>query len=204
MFPTICQIGPIAIYSYGVMMAVAVIVCSYLFSRDVQPLKIPSEKIYNFVFWVVLGGILGARIYFIFLNLKFFTENPLEIIMIQRGGLCWQGGLIVGTLTAVVLIKKNRWPFWQFLDYAAPYAALGQSIGRIGCFFNGCCYGKEVPWGIYFPVHQAHLHPAQLYDAAGLLLIFFLLKKIQQKNKTAGCVFVLYFFELIMTSQRSV
>ena len=65
-------------------------------------------------------------------------------------------------------------------------------MGRLGCFLNGCCYGKEVAWGIYFPVHQARLHPTQLYDAAGLFLIFLFLKKLQLAQKKPATIFVLY------------
>src|SRR3989338_1435480 len=96
MFPTICTIGPLTIYSYGVMLAVAVVICSFLLSRDAQKLGIPKDVIYDFVFWVVLSGIIGARIFYIFLNWTFFVENPREIIMIQNGGLAWQGSLMAG------------------------------------------------------------------------------------------------------------
>ncbi len=120
--------------------------------------------------------------------------------MLQRGGLAWQGGLIFGTATAAWLIRKHRLSLWKTIDFFIPYAALGQSIGRIGCFLNGCCYGREVDWGIYFPVHQAHLHPTQLYDALGLFLIFWILKRYTVIRKKDGEVFVLYL--LLASAQR--
>ena len=78
------------------------------------------------------------------------------------------------------------------MDLTAPYIALGQSIGRIGCFFNGCCYGKPVAWGIYYPVHNARLYPTQLFETAGLFIIFLILKRAQSKPHEAGFVFVFY------------
>ncbi|OGX32122.1 MAG: prolipoprotein diacylglyceryl transferase, partial [Omnitrophica WOR_2 bacterium RIFCSPHIGHO2_01_FULL_48_9] len=170
MFPIILKIGPVTIYSYGLMMAVAVMVCVFLLSRDARSLGISSEKIFDFVFWVVLSGIAGARLFFILLNLDYFVRDPLEIVMLQKGGLAWQGSLIAGTVAALVYIRKQKLPLAPFLDIIAPYVALGQAIGRLGCFLNGCCYGKPLAWGIYFPVHQASLHPTQLYDALGLVL----------------------------------
>ncbi len=193
MLPVICKIGPFTIYSYGLMMAVSAIVCSILLSRDARVKGISLEVVYDFIFWMVLTGILGARIFYILLNFEFFRRNPSEIVMLQNGGLAWQGGLIVSTLIAFYFIKRKRLPTWMFLDLVAPYIALGQAIGRIGCFLNGCCYGKPVSWGIYFPVHQAHLHPTQLYSAVSLTVIFFILKAFQKYAKIPGQVLILYF-----------
>ena len=198
MFPIIFKFGPLTVYSYGLMLAIAVVVCSYLLSRDAQQaLGIKPELIYDFVFWTVLGGIAGARIFFVFLNFEIFATDPLEIIRLQNGGLCWQGGLILGTIVGIYFVQKNKWPVWKMADLVAPYLALGQSIGRIGCFLNGCCYGKPVSWGIYFPAHDEHLHPTQLYESVGLLLLFFVLKNFQKSTKFDGQVFLLYLLSAV-------
>lgn len=194
MHPIIYQIGPVTIYSFGVMLALAVIICTYGLSRDAQKLSISQEQVFDFVFWVVINGIIGARIFFIFLNLNYFIEQPAEIVMVQKGGLAWQGSLLLGLGTAVWYIRKHKWPLGRFLDIAAPYAALGQAIGRIGCFLNGCCYGKVCSLGLYFPTHHARLYPTQLYDSFGLFLLFFVLKKFQNNFKIEGQAFLLYLF----------
>ncbi|HLD69700.1 MAG TPA: prolipoprotein diacylglyceryl transferase [Candidatus Omnitrophota bacterium] len=194
MHPIICKIGPLTVYSYGVMMALAVVLCTLLLSRDARRLNIKSEIIFDLVFWVVCSGILGARIFYVFLNLDYFSGNPLEIIQIQKGGLAWQGGLIAGTLTGILYIRRHALPLGKTADLVAPYIALGHAIGRIGCFLNGCCYGKEVSWGIYFPIHHAHLHPTQLYESVGLFFIFLILKKYQKFNQIPGRVFIAYLF----------
>ena len=194
MYPVICQFGPVAVYSYGLMLAVAVLVCSFLASREARAVGISAEIIYDLAFWLVISGILGARLFFIFLNLSFFLENPVEIVMIQKGGLAWHGGLVAATLTGVWFIRQKKLSLTRMLDLVAPYIALGEAIGRVGCFLNGCCYGREVPWGIYFPVHHARLHPTQLYSFAALLVLFFILKWYRRISSVPGDVFVLYLF----------
>jgi len=193
MHPIFFKIGPLTIYSYGVMLALAIVVCSFLLQKEAKKKGINPDFIFDFVFWVTIFGILGSRIFFVFLNMSYFLENPLEIIMIYQGGLAWQGGLILGSMAGFVFIKKKKMPFLQTVDLIAPYIALGQAIGRLGCFLNGCCYGKEVAWGIFFPVHAATLHPTQLYSFASLLAIFFILKYSQKKNIASGTIFISYF-----------
>lgn len=192
MHPILFKIGPVTVYSYGVMIAVAAIVCAFFLSRDAKVYKIPSDVIYDFMFWVVAWGILGARIFYIILMWDYFSQNFLEMGMIMHGGLAWQGGLIGGSLAGLWFIKRKKLELRVFLDLVAPYIALGQAIGRIGCFLNGCCYGKAVVWGIYFPVHSARLHPTQLYETFGLLFIFVVLKYAQKRSHQEGMVFVLY------------
>jgi len=192
MYPTICKIGPITIQSYGVMVAVAIIVCGFLMSRDAKKLSIKSDVIFDLIFWVVVGGIFGARIFYVLMNLGAYIMSPIEIIKIQNGGIAWQGGLIAGAIAGLLFVKKHKLDLLLMLDMSAPYLALGQSIGRIGCFLYGCCFGRPVTWGIYFPVHGDYLHPTQLYSTFGLLLIFFVLKTIQKKTAVKGQVFVYY------------
>jgi phosphatidylglycerol---prolipoprotein diacylglyceryl transferase len=192
MFPEICKIGPFTFYSYGVMLALAVLLCTFLLGRDARQHNISREVIFDLVFWCVLWGIVGARIFYIFLNIPYFMSNPLEIPMLQKGGLAFQGGFLGGALAGVWFIRNKKLPLRLLLDLSAPYLALGQAIGRVGCFLNGCCYGRPVDWGLYFPVHEAKLHPTQLYEAFGLLLIFVILKTAQRKVHQAGYIFVLY------------
>lgn len=192
MHPVIYQIGPVTIYAFGVMLAVAVVVCTLGLSRDARTLGISQEKVFDFAFWVVINGIIGARIFYILLNIGYFIEQPVEILMVHKGGLAWQGSLLAGMGTAIWYIRRQKWPLGKFLDIVAPYAALGQAIGRIGCFLNGCCYGKVCSWGPYFPVHHERLHPTQLYDAFGLFLIFLFLNKYRRGVKADGQAFLLY------------
>ena len=192
MHPILFTIGPITIYSYGVMLALAVLVCTYFLSVDARRYKISQETAYDLVFWCMLWGIIGARIFYVFIEWPYFSANLLEILMLQKGGLAWQGGFLGGTLAGVWFARRKELSLRPLMDLGAPYIALGQSIGRIGCFLNGCCYGKPVAWGIYFPTHNARLYPTQLFECAGLFVIFLILKKAQSKPHQAGYVFVFY------------
>ncbi len=192
MHPILFVLGPITIYSFGFALAVAFLVCAFLMSRDARRLNISSDVIYDFVFWSALAGILGARLFYILLNWDFFSQNPGEFFQIQHGGLAWQGGLIVGIPSAIFYLKNKKLPVLPMLDLASPYAALGQAIGRIGCFLNGCCYGQPAAWGPYCPVHQDHLHPTQLYESFGLLIVFFVLKNLSRKKYSPGSLVVTY------------
>ncbi len=192
MHPILCRLGPFTIYTYGLMLAVAVLVCSFLMQREARARGLDEQRITDLVFWVVIAGIIGSRIFFVILNLPFFWKNPLEIVMIHHGGLAWQGGLIAGLACGVRYIRRHRLPMGVVADLAAPYIALGQAVGRIGCFFNGCCYGRPVSWGLYFPVLGARLHPTQLYSSAALLAVFVALKLATPRLRAPGQVLALY------------
>jgi len=174
------------------MLATAVLVCTYFLSLDAKRYQIPKETAYDLVFWCILWGILGARIFYVFIEWPYFSNNLLEIPMLQKGGLAWQGGFLGGALAGVCFARSKKLSLRPLLDLSAPYIALGQSIGRIGCFFNGCCYGKPVAWGPYYPALHARLYPTQLFECAGLFIIFLILKKAQTKPHQAGFIFVFY------------
>jgi len=194
MHPIICYLGPVPLHSYGLMLALAVAVSAFLFAREARArLGIMPDVVYDLVFWVVLWGIIGARLFFVALNRRDFAAAPLEIIMIQNGGLAWQGSFAGGIAAAVVFIRRRKLPLWPLLDAAAPFIALGHAIGRIGCLLNGCCYGKPAAWGLYFPVWEARLIPTQIFMALGQLVIYAILRQSAPGLRArAGDCFILY------------
>ena len=120
--------------------------------------------------------------------------------MLHHGGLIWYGGLFFALFFALVYLKINRLPVLKTLDLLAPYIALGQAIGRIGCFLNGCCYGKPVSWGIYFPSQDDYLYPTQLYSFVNLLIIYLILRWRQRRQTVNGAVIFLYL--LLASAER--
>ncbi|MBF0619021.1 MAG: prolipoprotein diacylglyceryl transferase [Candidatus Omnitrophica bacterium] len=192
MLPIICHLGPIPVYSYGLFLAIAVIVSGSLMAREALKIGIPEETAYDLVFWVVLWGIIGARTFYVLLNVEYFMSAPLEIIMLQKGGLAWQGSLIAGAISGVLYIRKKKLPVLPFLDVCAPFIALGHAIGRIGCLLNGCCYGKPASWGLFFPVWEARLIPTQIFMSIGQLVIFCILRSMQARQVKAGQIFAWY------------
>lgn len=191
------QIGSFAIYAYGLFLAIAVFVASSLLAVEARRMGVSRDVIYDLAFWVVLWGIIGARLFYIFLNLSYFVHEPLEIIMLQKGGLAWQGSFIGGMISGVVFLRRKNIPVWKFLDITAPFIALGHAIGRIGCLLNGCCYGKPAAWGLFFPVWGERLIPTQIFMSVGQIIIFLLLRAFASKARFEGQVFVWY---LILSS----
>jgi len=182
------------------MLALAFTISIFLLRKEAARQHFNVDKILDLVFWGLLMGIIGARVFYILFNLTYFQENPREVIMLHHGGLIWYGGLFFALCFALVYLKINKLPTLKTLDLCSSYIALGQAIGRIGCFLNGCCYGKPVSWGIYFPSHNARLHPTQLYSFVDLLVIFLILRWRQRSSKVDGAVICLYF--LLASAER--
>jgi len=192
MHPVICQIGPFSIYTYGLMLAVAFIAGAALAGFRAKKEGIDREIIFNFLFLVFIWGILGARLFYVIENAGYYFREPLEIIMLQHGGLSWFGGLIAGVISGGLYLKKKKLSLYETLDLCAPFIALAQAIGRIGCLFNGCCFGRPATRGFYFPVHSEVLLPIQLYSSLALLFIFIILKLLQDSPHRRGQVFFAY------------
>lgn len=192
MCPILFKFGFFQIYSYGLMVALAFWVSVFLLSRRGYVLGLGRDFFWNLSFWALSGGILGGRLMYVLLNLDFFLHDPLEIFKLWHGGLVWYGGFIAGLLSAVLYLKRNKAPILKTLDLAAPFIALAQAIGRIGCFFNGCCYGKAVSWGIYFPEYDDRLVPVQLISSFDLLVIFIILRFLEERPHRPGSVVVYY------------
>jgi phosphatidylglycerol:prolipoprotein diacylglycerol transferase len=192
MYPLICKIGHFTVYSYGLILLIAFVVSSALARIKARKENLSPDAIFNLAFIVFILGILGARIFYISYNLAYYIKNPLEIIMLQYGGLSWFGGLIVGAISGIIYLKNKRLPIYKVLDLIAPFVALGQAIGRVGCLLNGCCYGKESELGIYFPVHDRVLIPTQIYSSLILVLIFIILRFLQERPHKEGRIFFIY------------
>jgi len=192
MHPIICTLGPFSIYSYGLMLAIAFLVASSLVSLEAKRRGVNPDIIFNFSFIVFVSGVIGARIFYIAQNISYYRENPIDIIMLQQGGLSWFGGLGTGVLLGIIYLKKKRLSVYKIFDLIAPFVALAQALGRIGCLLNGCCFGKVSMYGIYFEKHNSILIPTQLYSSLILTFIFIILRLSQEKPHKAGEIFFLY------------
>ncbi|MBU1905778.1 MAG: prolipoprotein diacylglyceryl transferase [Candidatus Omnitrophica bacterium] len=200
MFPEICRIGPLTIYSYGLMLVVAFIAASSLIRIQARKESIDADVAFNTLFFAFVSGIIGARVFYVIENLKYYLVDPIGMIMLQRGGLSWFGGLIAGVLVASLYIRKKKLQIFKVLDLIMPFVALGQAIGRIGCLLNGCCYGIPSRFGIYFPGHESPLVPTQIYSSLILLLIFISLRFLQDRTHKQGQIFLAY--TLLYSSAR--
>jgi phosphatidylglycerol:prolipoprotein diacylglycerol transferase len=194
MHPVICKIGPFSVYAYGLMLVIAFLVSSILACKEARREGINPDLIFNLAFIVFICGIAGARIFYIIENYSFYKGNPAQIIMLQQGGLSWFGGLIFGFISGILYFKKKKLPIYKTLDLVAPFVALAQAIGRIGCLLNGCCFGKVSEFGIWFTLHQAVLIPTQLYSSLILIFIYITLRFLQIRPHKDGQIFSIYLF----------
>src|SRR4030042_5659586 len=204
MFPILFRLGGLTIYAYGFFLILGIVVAGILAILRVrkEDLHIPFERLADLFFYAVLSAIVGSRILFVLINFDLYRENPLRIFKIWEGGLVFYGGLILAIGVSIGYMRWYRLPIRKLFDLISPLLALGLFFGRIGCFFAGCCYGKEtsLPWGVIFtdPNSLARLnvplHPTQLYDAANGLAIFFFLNWKAKRKTFDGQIFWLFLF----------
>ena len=196
MYPILFELGPVRLYSYGLMLALGFLLAVNLAERRARGAGLDSNKIQTLALVALLAGLIGARLGYVFLNWRFFAQRPLEIFRLDHGGLVFYGGLAVGVLVGIWVARRQALPGWKTLDVMAPPFVLAHAVGRIGCFLNGCCYGKpsSVPWAVVFPNDLVSRHPVQLYEAAALVGIFFLLTRAERSNPRPGTVTLIYGF----------
>ena len=192
MYPDFVTVFGYPIKWYGVLTALGFLAAVYhwmfLAKRENWDPAIGSEL----GIWVIVGGILGARIAFIVANLPTYLADPLEMIRIWHGGQIYYGGFVLATFCVYVLARIKQIPFFSLADFTVTALPLGHAIGRVGCFMNGCCFGKpsEVAWACYMA--DADRHPAQLYEAGFNLALFVVLLATYLRRKKDGSILALY------------
>ena len=201
MYPVLVQLGTFELRSYGIIVALSFFVALWLSLREAKRSGLDPALIHDFAFYALLGGIVGARIYYVvFSNPAYFVQKPWEIVAVWHGGIGIIGALLGGFLTALWYCRKKQLSFWRFADTLAPGVALGQAAGVIACLLNGDSYGKpaDVAWAITYTDPRAlaplniPLHPVEIYEMAAYLLVFLLVWQTRGKFKTPGFVFLTY------------
>ena len=199
MHPILVNMGRIKVYSWGFMLAVAVLVAVLGISRMFREEGYDPEHVLDMVIILVLTGLLGARLaYIVMFEWQDFIANPAIIFGLTNGGfsgLVWYGGFTASVIAFIIYIRIRGYSFWKMADIFAPYLALSYAIVRIGCFLNGCCYGKETDsaCSVVFPyVDSLSRYPTQLYSSALNLMLFAFLLWYYPRRKFSGQVFILY------------
>jgi phosphatidylglycerol:prolipoprotein diacylglycerol transferase len=200
MHPVLLRIGPFAVHTYGVFVAMAFLSAIALALREARREGEDPNKILDVCFYALVAAIIGSRILYVLVNWSIFRHDPLEIIRIWHGGLVFYGGFIGALITALWCINRKGLPLLKTMDIMAPSIAFGQFVGRIGCFFAGCCYGKtcDLPWAVTFTHPESlapkgvPLHPTQLYSSLNSLLIFFVLVWLRRIKRFEGQIFWVY------------
>ncbi len=210
MRPTLLQLGAFPIRSYGLLIAVAFMVGIWIARRRAAKSGYDPDIIIDLSVIVILVSIIGARLAYVFVRWDYYQHDILGILRIWEGGLALYGGMVAGALVGLWFFRRRGIDMWAGADLVTPSLAMGVAIGRIGCFLNGCCYGKvcEHPWGVVFSESSiagmrypgVHLHATQLYEALLGLVVFFVLLAVDRRKPFEG--FLLWLFVILLSVYR--
>jgi phosphatidylglycerol:prolipoprotein diacylglycerol transferase len=199
------QFGKISVHWYGILTALGFLAGLWTASRRGIRSGISPESVMDFAPWLMIGVILGARIWHVvsYWKSEFANQPWTEIFMIQHGGLVFYGGFFGAVIATIIYTRRKKIALWKFADVIAPSISLGHAFGRIGCLMTGCCYGKEchLPWAIRFPVgHETHpvgfpatpVHPTQIYESLLNFSLYLFLAWLYRRKKFDGQIFATY------------
>lgn len=200
--PVFLSFGNFEIRYYGLMYLLAFFVSYFLIQKliDIKSIGIKKEELFDFLFCLLVGAIIGARIFYVmFYNPSFYLQNPFEILAFWKGGLSFHGGLLGGLLVVFLYSKKKSVPFFAITDLFSIPLSLGLFFGRFGNFLNGELFGRvtDVPWAIAFTTAPDKgllgRHPSQIYEMTKNLIMFFVLLSFYKRSKKEGNTTALFF-----------
>lgn len=200
------HIGPLTLHTYGVLLALAFLAGLWVVSREAKKAGLDATVITDMAVYVLIGGLVGAKLLLLLVEWSYYAKHPGEILGLLQSGGVFYGGLLGAFPVAWWFARRHRLDAWKTADVLAPGVAIGQAIGRLGCFAAGCCYGRaaDVPWAVTFhdvyatrqvgtPI-DAPLHPTQLYESAATLAIFIFLRWLSGRKRFDGQVTLAYIF----------
>jgi phosphatidylglycerol:prolipoprotein diacylglycerol transferase len=204
MYPEIFRIGNFPINTYGVFLALAflgaIMVTVRLGGRD----GLPKERIYDLCLWMLLSSLVGSKLLMLITEPE-YRDHPAQLFSLDflRSGGVFYGGLLGAVVSGYFLMRRYKLPWWKTADACAPGIALGNVLGRQGCFSAGCCWGKptSLPWGVKFTQlgHEitgvpagVPLHPTQLYESFAMLIVFVSLLWLHRHRRFSGQVILAY------------
>ncbi len=207
MYPEIISIGGFTISSFGLMIAICFIVGYWLTILEAKRKELDEKLIGNMFLAAMIGGILGAKILYLFENvpLSELISDPLGHLL-SRGGLTFYGGFVGALILVWITAHRNKISMWIIADMASPALALSYSIGRVGCLLVGDDYGvpSNLPWAMAFPnglpPTTVPVHPTQLYEIILMFIAFLFIWNIRKLPKPAGWLFSIYL--IIAGSER--
>ena len=197
---------------YGICLATGFMLGLWTAGRRGMRIGLNAEDISNLMIWMFVGGVVGGKALFLLNHWEEFqrSENAMQML---RSGWVFHGSLIGACVGIWLFIRRTDMPLWATFDTLAPSFALGHAIGRIGCFMNGCCFGKtcDLPWAVQFPAgtmphnlhvkndlieqaaaHSAHVHPSQIYEFILNMMLYGFLAWLFRQRKFDGQIFAAY------------
>jgi phosphatidylglycerol:prolipoprotein diacylglycerol transferase len=201
LIPTLFEIGPFRVHVYGVMLALSFLAGTWWTLRSARRRGIAEDRVFSLVGWILVSSILGSRLHYMLGHPESFG-SPLDFLRIWEGGLTLYGGLIAAIVVSFLYTRRHGLSFLAVADAVAPALALGEGLTRIGCFLNGCCYGRPCSGGlcIHYPESSyaaqalgvTGVYPSQLLLSAGMGLLFLALWRLDRLDRATGWLFALY------------
>jgi len=196
--------GPFSLHMYGILLVTALLAALWLTGVLARREGLDPQKVQDLGIASIIAGLLGAKLLLVIVDFDQYRASPRALLDVLQSGGVFYGGLLGGIPIAWWYIKRHGLPLFNTLDLLAPAVALGQAIGRVGCFAAGCCYGASstAPWSVIFTSEDAHalvgvplgipLHPSQLYESVGTLVLMFILLAVLKRRKFHGQVLCVY------------
>jgi phosphatidylglycerol:prolipoprotein diacylglycerol transferase len=194
-YPELFKLGPVTVYTYGVLLAAAYLLGLRLAMSRAKSRGLDPNRTLDLGIAIIISALVGAKLLLLLVDFDRFRQNPGELFSIVRSGGVFYGGLIAAVAVAFWYMWRHKMPLWTTCDVFAPGIALGHAVGRLGCLMAGCCYGRptDVPWAITFTNPDAAanvgtplgvaLHPTQLYESGAEALILVLLLVTEKKGR---------------------
>lgn len=193
MYPIAFHIGRLTVRMYGVMAALGFLAGCFLVTKLRKYARMNADQASISLFVAMAAGIIGARVFYVIQFFEYYRDDLWKIFRIDQGGLVFYGGFLFAIGALILYCRRTKLDFVRVLDVYTPAIAVAHACGRIGCFFNGCCYGKPttLPWGVNYPAgsdaaqhfNGAALHPVQLYEAGEELILFWLYLYLLRRGK---------------------
>jgi phosphatidylglycerol:prolipoprotein diacylglycerol transferase len=195
MHPILFEIRGFPVYTYGLLLAAAYLLGLQFALVRARSRGLDPNRIMDLGIWIIVSALVGAKLMLVVVERDKFGWSWTELVNLFRSAGVFYGGLIAAVAVAFWYLWRHKMPIWTVTDVFAPGIALGHAIGRLGCLFAGCCFGKPttMPWGITFTSQFANqnvgtilgvpLHPTQLYEAGAELLILGLLLYLEKRGR---------------------
>ncbi len=206
MHPVLFRLGPLTLKSYGLFLALAFLVGIWVALKRAKRSDLKAESIMDLAIVVLLSSVAGSRFFYVIFHWEEFKGRLWDIVNpvhpggdISISGLSMVGGVLLAIISAMLFLYLKKLEIWKIADIVSPSFILGLAIARIGCFLNGCCFGKpssifwsmtfppDCPAGYVFPLTP--IHPTQLYSSVGALLVLFGLLYLEKHKSFDGFTF---------------
>ena len=196
------QIGPLTVHGYGLMIAIGVLAAYLTAEFRAKKRGLDPDKIFDLAIWCVVGGVLGAKLLYLIVEIRSIIANPKQLLNIMDGFVVY-GGIIGGIFSGYLFCKKKHISFLEHFDLVMPSIALAQGFGRIGCLLAGCCYGRETDSAFHIVFHNSayapnnvQLIPTQIImsvlNFAHFFLLLFVAKRVKAKGQVAAVYLMCY------------